>query len=194
MSVRSTIQVGHPALKAHNQVVTEFADSKVQQVITDLIDTMRHNELIGMAAPQIAENYHIFVTEPRHTKTRSQDQTDELRVYINPKIIKSSSEQSIIYEGCGSVLNGTLFGPVERPHTITVEAYDQTGNLFHFTADGILGRVIQHEYDHLQGVEFLEKVSDYTKVMTVEHYLEQVRHQPWHRDASEITIKQLESA
>ena len=96
-------------LKAKNALVKKFGDPKVKQVIADLTVTMRENQLIGMAAPQIGENYQMFVTEPRKTAFRS-GATDMLRVYINPKIIHFSSETTVIYEGCGSVLNGQLFG------------------------------------------------------------------------------------
>lgn len=189
MSIRATVQIGHPALKATNQAIKDFADAHLHQVVADLVETMRHNELIGMAAPQIGENLQMFVTEPRQTKTRSKDQTDELRVYINPQVVETSAAECIIYEGCGSVLNGQLFGPVSRPRLITIEAFDLTGQRFRFTADGILGRVIQHEYDHLQGVEFLEKVSDYRKLMTVEYYVSEIKPQSWHQEASRIATK-----
>lgn len=192
MPVRKTIQIGHPALKAENKKITNFEDPKLKSLVDDLVDTMRDAGLIGIAAPQIAENFKIFVTEPRETKTRSKDQVDELRIYINPKIVDESDEKVIIYEGCGSVLNGQLFGPVSRPQTITIEAFDLEGKKFRFTADGILGRVIQHEHDHLQGIEFLEKISDYQKMMTVEHYLEQIKPDPKHIKASTITVKKYE--
>lgn len=193
MPVRQTIQIGHPALKATNKKITNFDDSKLKSLVDDLVDTMRDAGLIGIAAPQVAENYKVFVTEPRETKTRSKDQADELRIYINPKIVEVSDKQVIIYEGCGSILNGQLFGPVSRPQIITIEAFDLVGKQFRFTADGILGRVIQHEYDHLQGIEFLEKICDYKKMMTVEHYLEQVKPDPEHIKVSTITTKKYQS-
>ncbi|GIK83972.1 MAG: peptide deformylase [Patescibacteria group bacterium] len=192
MAVRETIQIGNPVLKAKNKKVTDFNDPKLQQVIQDLKDSMNAAGLIGMAAPQIGENYQVFITEPRETNTRPKDQADELRIFINPKIVELSKKTVIIYEGCGSVLNGRLFGPVERPRQITVEAYDRNGKKFRFTADGILGRVIQHEYDHMVGIEFLEKVSDYKKMMTDTYYIEQIKGDSEHMDACKITVKKFE--
>lgn len=191
MPVRTTLQIGDSRLKAANQAITDFANPKLHQLVADLTDTMRHEELIGIAAPQIGENYQVFVTEPRETKLRSKDQTDKLRVYINPLFTYLSAEETIIYEGCGSVLHGQLFGPVKRPQLVTVAAFGLEGRKFSFTADGILGRVIQHEYDHLVGVEFLEKVFDYRKLMSVDHYLEQIKHDPEHVAACEITRKEV---
>jgi peptide deformylase len=158
MAKREAIQVGDPRLKAPNKKINNFKDPKLKKIVEDLIDTIRAMELIGMAAPQIGENYRVFVTEPRETKFRTTDQADELRVYINPKIIKTSKDKSIIYEGCGSFVQGQLFGPVKRPKEITIEAQDLNGRRFRLTCDGLLARVIQHEYDHLDGIEFIEKV------------------------------------
>lgn len=189
MAVKETIQIGDRRLKASNIKIEDYADPKLKQLIEDLTDSMHAAGLIGMAAPQIGENYQVFVTEPRETESRPKDQADELRVYINPTIVKESDGNVEIYEGCGSVLNGKLFGPVRRPKSITVEAHDLEGRKFRFTADGILGRVIQHEYDHMIGVEFLEKVADYRRIMTLEHYIEQVKSNPEHIKASTITVK-----
>lgn len=192
MAVRETIQIGHPALKTPNKKITNFHDPKLAQLIADLTDSMHAAGLIGMAAPQIGENYQVFVTEPRETPTRPKDQSDELRIYINSKIVHTSKSKIEIYEGCGSVLQGKLFGPVRRPKTITVEAYDQTGRKFRFTADGILGRVIQHEYDHMHGIEFLEKIADYKRMMTADYYIARIKPNPVHITASRITKKKFE--
>jgi len=189
MATRDTLQIGDLRLKAPNKTVEKFTDSSVKQVIQDLIDTMRANELIGMAAPQIGENWKIFVTEPRETKFRMADQVDILRVYINPIILNSSKEESIIYEGCGSVLNGQLFGLVKRPKEITIEAFDQEGKKFRLTCDGILARVIQHEYDHLNGIEFTEKIFDYRKLVSVDFYLKDIKKSPEQIKDSMITKK-----
>ncbi len=187
--VKKTLQVGDPRLKQPNREVTDFSDPEVKQVVDNLVETMRALELIGMAAPQIGENWQIFVTEPRETKARNGDQTDVLRVYINPKVVKSSPEEVIIYEGCGCVAQGKLFGPVSRPKEITIEASDLTGKRFTLRADGILGRVIQHENDHLSGIEFTEKITDYRKLLSFDHYVAQVRNSPEQKTASVINVK-----
>lgn len=188
MAVRKTIQIGDPRLKAENVVVKNYNDPKVKKVIDDLKDTMIKNDLIGMAAPQIGYNYKIFITQPRKTKARKLLKGDKLRIYINPKIVKSSKEQNIIYEGCGSVLNGSLFGPVKRPQEIIIKAYDEKGGRFQIRCDGILSRVIQHESDHMVGIEFTEKISDYKKLLNREFYIKTVRNSEEQIQASNITI------
>lgn len=192
MANRRRTSLGDPRLKALNAEVVDFHSKKIVQVIQDLIDTMHKCDLIGIAAPQIGENYQIFITEPRKTAARPGDQTDELRVYINPKIVSSSHEQTIIYEGCGSV-PGNIFGPVMRPKTVTVEAFGQTGHKFRFTADGILGRVIQHEFDHLQGIEFTQKVHDYSKLLSKKFYYQSIKQSPAQIQASIINTKEFKS-
>ncbi|MFA5776595.1 MAG: peptide deformylase [Patescibacteria group bacterium] len=99
MAVRETLQIGNPLLKAQNLQVTDLNDLRIKQVIEDLVDTMRANGLIGMAAAQIGENCRVFVTEPKETEVRPKEQSDILRVYINPKIIFTSKEQIEIWEG-----------------------------------------------------------------------------------------------
>lgn len=191
MATRDTIQIGDPRLKAPNKTIERFDDPVVGQVVQDMIDTMRVKELIGLAAPQIGDNYCVFVTEPRETKFRAADQVDELRIYINPKIVEASSEETIGYEGCGSLLNGQLFGPVKRPKVITVEAFDQNGQKFRLKCDGILARVIQHEYDHLCGIEFIEKIVDYRKLMTVDFYIKDIKSSPEQIQSSLIKLKEF---
>ncbi len=186
MAVREAIQIGHLALKAKNKKVVKFDDPKIKQIIEDLKDTLVDQGLIGIAAPQIAENFAVFVTQPRKTAART-DVVDEFKVYINPKITKFSAEENIIFEGCGSVLHGQLFGPVKRPREITIEAFDQKAKKFSLNCDGILARVIQHEYDHLSGIEFLEKIYDYKQIMTLDYYRERIRESKEQVEASKIT-------
>ena len=170
MAVRKVIQIGHPALKAKNKEVKNFNSPTIKKLIKDLTDTMHKHQLIGIAAPQIAENYKVFATEVRNTKYRKLSKQDKLRIYMNPKIIRTSKEQNVIYEGCGCVGPPHIFGPVKRPKEITIEALDVKGNKFRLRCDGILSRVIQHEFDHTNGIEYLEKVHDYKKLMAEEYY------------------------
>lgn len=106
MAVKDILQIGDPRLKTKNKAIKKFNSLRLKRVVKDLVETMHQNDLIGLAAPQIGENYQILVTEPRETKTRTADQADKLRVYINPKIVYFSKDENVIYEGCGSVAHG----------------------------------------------------------------------------------------
>lgn len=175
MAVRKVIKAGDPRLKEDNEQLNKLDTPEVKKLIKDLISTMHKVDLIGIAAPQIGENFMIFVTHPRSTKARKLGKTDKLRIFINPKITFKSKDQNLIYEGCGSVSD---FGPVLRPREVEVEATDENGKKFRLRSDGILARVIQHEYDHLNGIEFIQKVSDYSKIIVAEHYKKQIRNSP----------------
>ena len=155
--VRKMAEAGHPLLKKKNKLVKNVKSPAFKKLIKDLVDTMYKTGLIGIAAPQIAENYMAFVTHPRNTGARKLVRADKLRIYINPKLTFKSKEESLIYEGCGSL--GDVFGPVLRPKEVEVEALDENGKKFRLRCDGILARVIQHEYDHLQGILFIDRVS-----------------------------------
>lgn len=188
MAVKPVLQIGDEKLKLKNRTLTK-ADLKVlNKTITDLTDTMLKTDIVGIAAPQIGENIRLFITEPRQTQFRPADQADILRAFINPKIVNYSKEKLTAYEGCGSVSDANFFGPVERAKTITIEAYDKDFNKFCLMCDGLLARVIQHEYDHLFGIEFIEKIVDYKKVMNFEHYQRLVRNSPEQMAAAKITV------
>ncbi len=191
MSVREVIELGDKKLKQVNASIADFQDPQLKQLIKDLIDTMYEKDLIGIAAPQIGENFKVFITEPRQTATRTADQSDKLRIYINPELVESSIDECIIYEGCGCMPSQSIFGPVSRPKVVKVKAQDENGRWFEFTADGILGRVIQHEYDHLQGIEFIQKVVNNSEFMGYQHYIAQVKSQAWHQENSVIHIKEF---
>jgi peptide deformylase len=171
--VRKVIEAGDPRLKAQNKLVKDFKSSQIRKLTKDLSDTMYKTDLIGIAAPQIGENFQVFVTHPRNTGARKTLKADKLRVFINPQITFQSKEQRLIYEGCGSL--GDVFGPVLRSKEVQIEAYDEDGQKFSLRSNGILARVMQHEYDHLQQTEFIQKVSDYNKVIVKEHYRKSIR-------------------
>lgn len=171
--IRKVIEAGDKRLKAKNKIVKNIKSSQVQKLIEDLSDTMYKTDLIGIAAQQVGENCQVFVTHPRNTGSRKLIRADKLRIFINPKITVQSKSKSEIYEGCGSL--GDIFGPVLRPKEVTVEAFDENGQKFSLRSNGILARVIQHEYDHLQQTEFIQKVSDYNRIVVQKYYRKYIR-------------------
>jgi peptide deformylase len=170
MIVKDIVQIGNPIISRKSAPVVDVRSRDTKKIIKDLVDSMRHYNLVGMAAPQIGKNLNIFVTEIRKTKNRKNLQNDKLRIFINPKITWSSKKEVIIYEGCGSVAYSKLFAPVRRPEKIVVKAFDENGDRFELEASGLLARVIQHEYDHLRGITFIEKVTDMRQAMSAEEY------------------------
>ena len=176
MVKRKAIQVGDPIIRRKSREVKDISSKKVKRIIRDLIDSMRFHGLVGMAAPQIGLNLRIFVTQIRKTKTRrKQKEADPLRVYINPAIILYSKKRVLGYEGCGSVASGQLFGPVRRPEEVTIKAQDERGKAFLLKAKGRLARVIQPELDLLNGLVFMDKVTNTKKLLDRSEYVKKFR-------------------
>ncbi len=90
MAIKETTQVGNPVIHARAKEVDNIDSPEIKNVIEDLVDSMREHDLVGMAAPQIGESLRIFVTEIRGTEFRKDDESDELRIFINPKISQYS--------------------------------------------------------------------------------------------------------
>ena len=115
MPIKPTIQLGNTVIRQRAKTVKDISLPKVQKTIKNLIDSMRHDNLVGMAAPQIGKGWRVFVTEIRQTTYRKNiAKGDPLRVFINPKITRSSKKLQSGYEGCGSVAQAGLFGVVKR--------------------------------------------------------------------------------
>lgn len=185
------IQIGSPELIMRSNDVQDIASSITRELVTHLQTLLAPNKLIGLSAVQLGIPQRIFITNVREPQPKGKDES-VLRVFINPQILKESERKIEMYEGCGSILRNNLFGPVSRPDTVTIEAYNVNGQKFKLTANGILARVIQHEYDHLEGILFTEKVSDYKKLMDLEHYIEFARGNLAQKEAYTITILEEE--
>jgi len=124
-------------------------DGDVLAFAKDLIDSMHLGKGVGLAAPQVGVLDRVFVVHI---------DGDVPRVFINPSIIETSSELSEFEEGCLSIPG--MYAQVIRPAYVKVQAWNERGRPFNLTAEGFLARVIQHEYDHLEGVLFIDKLSE----------------------------------
>lgn len=172
MIVKKIIQIGNPIIHRKSKKVSDINSKEIKATINNLIDSLRYHQLIGMAAPQIGVNVRIFVIEIRQTGLRKDIKVKHnLRIYINPQIIWRSKEFSESYEGCGSVAFANIFGPVKRAKKVKIQAYDEKGSAFTQRASGFLARVLQHEYDHLEGITYIEKVSNRKKLMSRDEYI-----------------------
>lgn len=170
MIIKNVTQVGNPIIRRRSKTVS-YISPQTRRIIKDLVDSMRGANLVGMAAPQIGKNVRIFVTEIRKTALRRTSELDAVRVFVNPHIISVSKKKVSGYEGCGSVAFAGIFGLVPRSDLVTVKAMNEKGETFILKATGLLARVIQHETDHLDGIIFLDKVTDTKSLMSKEEYL-----------------------
>ncbi len=133
-------------------------DNEIIELITNMSDTMRNANGIGLAANQVGANRSIFIVDLSNV-----EEHEEFKplVFINPKIVKHSEEQTVFEEGCLSIPD--IRGDVERPGAITIEYQDAELKEQTMDADNLLARVIQHEYDHLLGILFTDLVDDEMK-------------------------------
>jgi len=171
MIIKNIIQLGNPLLRQRAKKVDPKSQT-AKRAIKDMLDTMRASKLVGIAAPQIGRSYRIIMAEirPHDSVSRQDYPAEELQIFINPKVLSYSKKKKMVYEGCGSVAYGKIFGPVTRPDKITIEAFDQKGQKFTSVASGLLSTIIQHEYDHLEGIVFTDKLDDVTKLLSLEEY------------------------
>src|SRR5574344_1751560 len=149
MAVRKVLQYGEKTLREKSKEVHKVS-KKVKDLIKDLLDTLYVQNGVGLAAPQIGENYRVFVRD-----TSSGDEPLNPMVFINPKIIKKSGA-FISNEGCLSFPE--LYTDVRRYKNVMVKAMDRQGRSFVLEAkDGsLLAKAIQHENDHLDGILFID--------------------------------------
>ncbi|MFC1539259.1 peptide deformylase [Candidatus Latescibacterota bacterium] len=141
---------GNPVLKNGTEKVSEF-DSKLNEIVNNMIDTMYRDNGIGLAAPQVGISKKIVVVDP----TFGEDE-NALLCIINPEITETGDECEL-EEGCLSVPG--VFEFITRPEKIKVTYQDVEGNEHQLEADGLLARVIQHEIDHLEGILFIDRLS-----------------------------------
>jgi len=133
-------------------------DMDTIKLISDMFETMHNASGIGLAANQVGSDKAIFVVDI----SEIDDEEDKKPiVIINPKIIKSSKDTIVMEEGCLSIPG--VRGDVIRPKTITLEYQDTDFKKHTIKADILLARVMQHEYDHLQGILFTDLVSEELK-------------------------------
>ena len=149
MSVKKVLKYGTASLREPSKEVHKVSQ-KIKVLVDDLLDTMYAQNGVGLAAPQIGENYRIFVID-----VSTGDQPLNPMVFINPKIIKKSGA-CISHEGCLSFPEA--FTDVRRYANVMVKAMDRNGRSFVLEAkDGtLLARAIQHEFDHLDGILFID--------------------------------------
>ena len=123
-------------------------DGPLRQLASDMIETMRHANGVGLAAPQVGETKRIIVIEAVENNPLP-------LVLVNPNLLKRRGRSSFC-EGCLSVPEVT--SEVARPEFIAVEALDLKGEVLKIETGGLLARIIQHEMDHLNGILFIDRI------------------------------------
>lgn len=156
MSVREVIKLPHPALRRKASKVADFGKD-LQVLIEDMIETMRTEPGVGLAASQVNVSTRLIVVE-YPLDDLQEDAERKLFVVANPEISKMSVETEMGMEGCLSVPN--LLGEVERSIEIEVTGQNRHGKKQKIHARGWLARIFQHEIDHLNGILFVDRAEN----------------------------------
>ena len=160
MAIRKIAQIGHPVLRQVAREVTrdELARAETQQLIDDIVETMRDADGAGLAAIQVYAPVRICAIEVRDNPRYPYKPQIPLTVLVNPVLTPVGDEMFDNYEGCLSVPN--LRGKVRRHVTIRCQAWDRHGNPIDENVRGLKAGTFQHEVDHLDGTIFVDRVAD----------------------------------
>lgn len=191
MALRNIITPADDRLRRAALKVTSF-DKTFQQLVDDMLLTMRAAPGVGLAAPQVGESLRLFVAHLEHEPAAKDDDVGDaaedatataenavpaplaaqpaapgvgrVLVMVNPEITRFSEELEVGTEGCLSLPG--FAGDVERPRTITIKYRDRHNQPHKLHTHGWMARVLQHEYDHLEGVLFIDRALDVWRIDT----------------------------
>ncbi len=152
------LKLGNETLTQKSVPVTEF-DESFAAFVQELYTTMKEGKGVGLAASQVGRLERVFVTGA---------EDDRLRVFVNPEIIATSPEEVLIEEGCLSLPG--LYCKVKRPASVKIQAFNEKGRPFTLEASDFLARIILHEYDHLNGVLFVDRLPPLRKERALLEY------------------------
>jgi len=160
MSILKVTRLGHPVLRKVTETVTrrDLKSPALQKFIDDMVETMKEYDGVGLAADQVFTSLQIAVLEVADNPRYPNKPQVPLTVLVNPKITPLSDAMEEDWEGCLSIPD--LRGRVPRYKRIRVQALDRKGNEIDFTANDFHARVIQHEFDHLNGKVYLDRMRD----------------------------------
>ncbi len=166
MAILPIIVAPDPRLKAVSRPV-DAVDAGLRRLMDDMLETMRWAPGVGLAAVQVGAPKRIIVID-----IAEEGKTPEPRYYVNPEIVWRSEQVAVYSEGCLSVPE--FYEDVERPASVKVRFLDYHGKPREELAEGLLATCLQHEFDHLEGILFLDHLSR-LKRSTILRKLQKVR-------------------
>lgn len=152
------VAYGHPVLKKQAQEIEE-EEIDVVELAGDMFETMYKAQGIGLAAPQIGKSYRMFIADA--SPLEDEEIGDWKQVFVNPEIIEEDGEEWIFEEGCLSI--PTIREDVVRPERLKIHFYDENWKEHTAEFDGMKARIIQHEYDHIEGILFTDHLSSFKR-------------------------------
>ncbi|KAL0014335.1 hypothetical protein SO802_001404 [Lithocarpus litseifolius] len=146
------VEYPDPILRAKNKRIDSF-DDNLQKLVHEMFDVMYKTDGIGLSAPQVGINVQLMVFNP----VGERGEGEEI-VLVNPRVYKYSKKMVLFNEGCLSFPG--ICADVVRPETVKIDAWDIKGARFTVSLSDLPARVFQHEFDHLQGILFFDRMSD----------------------------------
>lgn len=162
------IQLGNPILRSKAKFVENIDEPQIQQLIDDLLITVKQANGVGIAAPQVGVSDRIFIVASRPNPRYPHAPEMEPTPIINPKILARSDESEKGWEGCLSIPG--IRGSVPRDRAIEVEYSDRYGKLHKQELTDFVARIFQHELDHLDGIVFLDRLETNHDIITEQEY------------------------
>ncbi len=173
MAILKVARLGHPVLRQKALAVPagEIRSAGIQRLIDDMVETMREYDGAGLAANQVHTLLQIAVIEVDANPRYPEAAAIPLTVLINPVVTPLGEEREDGWEGCLSVPD--MRGMVSRHTAVRLECYDREGTRLDVVAKDFFARVIQHETDHLNGIVYVDRMSD---LRTLSHIAEWNKH------------------
>ncbi len=171
---REIAQLGDAILREQARVVTDFAANAVKQIVADMLLTLSQSNGVGIAAPQISESLGIIIVASRSTARYPLAPEMEPVVMFNPKYSVLNNELVKDWEGCLSIPG--IRALVPRYKTISVEYSNAEEELCRIQLNDFVARVFQHEYDHLHGMVYLDRVENNRDIISETEFLKLYNH------------------
>jgi len=152
------VMYGDPVLRKKAKDIEKGED--IKELVNDMFETMHGAHGIGLAAPQIGKSVRLFVVDGT-TLEDEPDLKDFKKAFVNPIILKEEGEPWAFEEGCLSIPN--IREEVDRPEKLRIKYFDENWNAFEEDFNGMKARIIQHEYDHIEGKLFIDYLSPLKK-------------------------------
>ncbi len=170
--ILTVCQLGNPILRQVSQPIEDVSDRHIQNLINELMVTVNKSNGVGIAAPQVAESYRLFIVASRPNPRYPNAPTMEPTAMINPRIVAHSDEIIKGWEGCLSIPG--IRGLVPRYQAIEVEYLSRDGKQHRQQLTDFVARIFQHEYDHLDGMVFLDRVESTQELMSEQEYQQRI--------------------
>jgi peptide deformylase len=156
------VAYGDPVLKKKaTEIGPDYPD--LQKLIDNMFETMYHANGVGLAAPQIGRSIRLFIVDASPFEEQEPELKDFVQVFINPEIVSEEGTEWTFNEGCLSIPG--IREDVDRKPTLLLRYYDEHFDFYEEEFSGLAARVIQHEYDHIEGKLFVDRIGSFKRTM-----------------------------